>query len=208
MKDKFYNNIKNYLVNNENYKIIKDYSKNRSDLLTYYNVGKELVLAGKHYGDRILKKYSEKLTSELNKKYNETDLKRMRQFYYIIEKGVAMPHQLSWSHVIALLPIKNINAIKYYINASIKNCISYRQLRIMIKNKEYERLPKETREKLINDGEIEIKDLVPNPILIKNKNNEEIITEKSLHNLILEDIESFMNELGNSFSFVGSEYMN
>lgn len=42
--------------------------------------------------------------------------------------------------------------------------------------------------------------------MIKNKNNQEIITEKALHNLILEDIESFMKELGNSFCFIGSEY--
>ena len=51
-----------------------------------------------------------------------------------------------------------------------------------------------------------MKDLVPNPIIIRNKNNIEIVTEKVLHNLILEDIESFMRELGNSFSFIGSEY--
>lgn len=58
---------------------------------------------------------------------------------------------------------------------------------------------------MFND-EIEVKDLIPNPILIKNKNNIEIISEKVLHHLILEDIESFMKELGNSFSFIGSEY--
>lgn len=47
---------------------------------------------------------------------------------------------------------------------------------------------------------------MPNPILIKNKNNINIINEKTLHQLILEDIESFMKELGNSFCFIGSEY--
>ena len=47
---------------------------------------------------------------------------------------------------------------------------------------------------------------MPNPILINNKNNIEIATEKALHHLILEDIESFMKELGTSFSFIGSEY--
>ena len=56
------------------------------------------------------------------------------------------------------------------------------------------------------DENIEVKDLIPNPILIKNKNNIEIVSEKALHHLILEDIESFMKELGNSFSFIGSEY--
>lgn len=48
--------------------------------------------------------------------------------------------------------------------------------------------------------------MIPNPVLIKNVNSIEIITEKVLHNLILEDIESFMKELGNSFCFIGSEY--
>ena len=53
---------------------------------------------------------------------------------------------------------------------------------------------------------MEVKDLVPNSILIKNKNNIEIATERALHDLILEDIESFMKGLGNSYSFIGSEY--
>ena len=47
---------------------------------------------------------------------------------------------------------------------------------------------------------------MPNPIIIKNSNNYEFISEKVLQKLIVEDIESFMNELGNSFSFIGSEY--
>ena len=58
----------------------------------------------------------------------------------------------------------------------------------------------------MNSEKIDAKDLVPNPILIRNRNNIEIATEKALHHLILEDIESFMKELGNSFSFIGSEY--
>ena len=64
----------------------------------------------------------------------------------------------------------------------------------------------ETKNKIVSKDIIEVKDLVPNPILIRNRNNTEIVTEKALHNLILEDIESFMKELGNSFSFIGSEY--
>ena len=52
----YYNEIKNELVNNEITKRVKDYSKNRSDLTTYYNVGKLLSEAGKHYGESIIKK--------------------------------------------------------------------------------------------------------------------------------------------------------
>ena len=67
-------------------------------------------------------------------------------------------------------------------------------------------MPIETKNKIVSKDKIEVKDLVPNPILIRNRNNTEIVTEKALHNLILEDIESFMKELGNSFSFIGGEY--
>ena len=49
-------------------------------------------------------------------------------------------------------------------------------------------------------------DFVKNPVLIKNNFNYKEISEKVLKKLILENIESFMNELGNSFCFVGSEY--
>ena len=60
----YYKEIKNELVNNEIYKRAKDYSKNKSDLSTYYNVGKLLYKAGKHYKEGIIKNYSRKLTLE------------------------------------------------------------------------------------------------------------------------------------------------
>ena len=86
----YYNEIKNQIINNEVTKGIKDYSKNRSDLNTYYNVGKLLNEAGKHYGEGIIKEYSKKLTHEFGKGYGISNLKRMRQFYYLIEKGATM----------------------------------------------------------------------------------------------------------------------
>ena len=84
----YYNEIKNELINNEITKRVKDYSKNKSELTTAYNVGKLLNDAGKHYGDNIIGKYSEKLKLEVNKKYNTTNLKRMRQFYWTIKKRI------------------------------------------------------------------------------------------------------------------------
>ena len=132
----------------------------------------------------------------------------MKQFYSMFsdEKVSQLATQLTWSHYTELLSIKDSNKLSYYINVAKNNDLSKRELREKIKNKEYERLPSETKNKLILDDKIEAKDLVPNPILIRNKNNIEIFNEKALHNLILEDIESFMRELGNSFSFIGSEY--
>ena len=202
----YYNEIKQELINNEINRKVKNYSINKSDLNTYYNVGKMLSEAGKHYGEGIIKEYSERLTLDIGKGYGISNLKRMRQFYYIIEKGVALPHQLSWSHVLAILPIDNINEINYYIDISIKQNLSYRELRNKIKTNEYERLPQDTKNKLIEKEESNIVDFIKNPIMIKNNNNYEILSEKLLQKLILEDIESFMKELGNLFSFIGSEY--
>ena len=79
-----------------------------------------------------------------------TTLKRMRQFYLLIQKGVAMQHQLTISHINALLPLKNANEINYYMNLSINQNLGYRELRTRIKNKEYERLDDSTKKKLIN----------------------------------------------------------
>ncbi len=71
----YYDEIKAELVNNEINRTVKNYSANRRDLKTYYNVGKKLSEAGKRYGDGIIKEYSKKLTSELGKGYTPTRLK-------------------------------------------------------------------------------------------------------------------------------------
>ena len=200
----YYKEIKENLINNEIIKKVKDYSKNRSDLETYYKVGKLLSEAGKHYGEGIIKKYSIKLTNELGRGYSERSLKYMRQFY-IFQKGQPMAAELTWSHYIELLPIKDNNKIKYYINICIKNRLSRNDLRKRIKKKEYERLSKDAVEKIINNENIEIKESIKEPIIIETK-EKEIISEKVLQELIVENISEFMKELGEGYSFIDNEY--
>ena len=82
----YYNQIKDVLINNEVYKKVKDYSKNKNELNSYYEVGKLLVEAQggearAKYGNQLIKEYSEKLTKELGKGYSTRSLKYMRQFY-------------------------------------------------------------------------------------------------------------------------------
>ena len=210
----YYEQIKGLLISNEIYKRVKDYSKNRSELETYYNVGKLIVEAQggetrAKYGEGLIKDYSKKLIIELNdQKYSYRNLMNMRKFYLKFKSGKvnALRSQLSWSHYRELLSITDEKEIEYFINLALNNNLSYRELGKRIKSNEYKRLPIKTKNKLMIEDKIEIKDLVPNPILIRNKNNIDIVTEKTLHQLILEDIELFMKELGNSFSFIGSEY--
>ena len=104
----YYNEIRNELLNNEINRKVKNYSINRSDLNTYYNAGKMLNEAGKHYGEGIIKEYSRKLTVELGKVYTFTSLTRMKKFYMLIEKVATVSQQLSYGHYIELLLFDNI----------------------------------------------------------------------------------------------------
>ena len=202
----YYDEIKNELVNNEIYKRVKDYSKNKHDLSTYYNVGKLLSEAGKSYGDGIIKEYSKRLTSELKKGYSERNLRNMRRFYVVCEKWQTLSAILSWSHFCELLPLENIDEIKYYVQIAEANNLSVRELRNRIKSKEYERLDNKTKEKLINKEDTLVSDFIKDPIIINNSLNYIEISERVLEELILNDLENFLNQLGNGFSFIGSEY--
>jgi len=204
----YYNEIKNKLIDNEIYSKIKEYSKENHKIITYFEIGKLLYEAGSVYGDDIIGQYSKKLIKDVGKKYDKSTLFKIRKFYLVFsnEKVAPLVPQLSWSHCLILLPIKNIDKINYYIEQISSRKLSKRQLHDVIKSQEYERLPEETKTKLITNDKVNVKDLVKNPIVIKNPINYEIASEKVLQKLILEDIENFMKELGNSFCFIGSEY--
>ena len=204
----YYNEIKQELINNEINRKVKNYSINKSDLNAYYNVGKILSEAGKHYGEGIVKEYSQKLKIELGKSYSVRLLYRMLKYYDFISKGKlpTLSAKLSWSHYDEILRFDDVSKIAYYINISEKQNLSIRQLREKIKFNEYERLPEDAKNKLINNEESNIVDFVKNPIRIKNNKNYEILSEKVLQKLILEDIENFLEELGICFTFIKSEY--
>ena len=202
----YYNEIKENLINNEVTKKVKDYSKNRNDLNTYYNVGKLLAEAGKHYGEGIIKEYSRRLTIEIGHGYSKRNLWLMLKLFELIEKVQTVSAQLTWSHYCELLAIEDTNKINYYIKISEQQNLSVRELRIKIKNNEYERLDEETKLKLINKENTEVKDFIKEPIIIKNSLNYNDVSEKVLKKLILEDIPSFLEELGTGFSFIKDEY--
>ena len=209
----YYKEIKNELINNEVYKRVKDYSKNKNELSTYYNVGKLLIEAQggedkAKYGNALIKEYSEKLTNEIGRGYTFSALSRMRQFYLLSEKIATLSQQLTWSHYCELLVFDNVDEINYYIKQTEIYNLSVRELREKIKSKEYQRLDDNTKLKLINKEETVVSDFIKNPIVIRNKYNidKESITEKILQRLILEDIPSFLKELGEGFTFVENEY--
>ena len=201
----YYNEIKEALIKNEIYKKVKDYSKNKSDLNAYFEVGRLIVEAQggekrAKYGNKLIKEYSERLTRELGKGYKVSNLKNMRQFYLIFKKRQALLGELTWSHYIELIRLNSMKEIDYYIYITRVQNLSYRELHERIKSKEYERIGfKEELEKP------KINTLIKNPIMIKVKNKNERLSEYALHRSILENIDDFLVELGIGFTYVGSE---
>ena len=204
----YYEEIKNKIIDNEIYCKVKDYSKERNTVNTYFEIGRLLTEAGGKYGDNIIEEYSKKLVVEVGKKYNRRTLFRMKQFYKVFsnEKVSTMLTQLTWSHYLLLLPLNNYDEIIYYINISKQHNLTQRQLDEKIKSKEYERLSESAKTKLIANEQPLLPDLVKNPILIKNTNKYTEISEKVLQQIILEDIKNFMQELGTGFCYISNEY--
>ena len=112
MEEKYYNQIKEKIIDTELTIKVKDYSKNKVILDNYYEIGRLLVEAqgGEErakYGDQLIKKYSKELIMSVDKKYSYRTLFRIRQFYIIFkdEKVSTLSTQLSWSHYCELLSL-------------------------------------------------------------------------------------------------------
>ena len=203
----YYNEIKNKLIDNEVYSKVKDYSKERHKVITYFEIGRLLTEAGGKYGDNVIDEYSQKLVVEVGKKYNRRTLFRMKQLYNIFsnEKVSTLWTQLTWSHLRLLFSLET-DSMNYYIKDTINKNLSVRELEFKIKSNEYERLQESTKNKSAEQKESDLVDFIKNPILIKNSNKYDIFSEKVLQKLILEDIVSFMKELGTGFSFINNEF--
>ena len=196
----YYNKIRDEFLKNEVRRKVDNYVRNRNDLMTYYNVGRLIVEAQggevrAKYGDGLIKEYSIKLTEEFGRGYSIRNLKYIRKFYLYVEKGQTMSAQLSWSHYVELIKLKDINEINYYIDICVNNNIDVRTLRDKIKAHEYQRLDNNTKNKLINKDNVEVNDFIKNPIMIKNIYDYDDISELMLKELIIRDMENFLLEL-------------
>ena len=121
----YYKEIKTKILETENYERIKEYSKERYKILTYYEIGRLLSEAETEYGEKIIDQYSEKLKVEVGKKYNRRTLFRMKQLYNTFnnEKVSPLVSQLTWTNALVIMSLKDMNKMYYYIVQ--KSNISY-----------------------------------------------------------------------------------
>ena len=206
MEENYLENIRGFIISEQARTIVRDYNANKSKLETYYNIGKELAEAGKHYGEGIVKTYAEKLTKEFGKGFQYKELYKMLQFYNLIEKVGTVCRQLTWSHYRYLLSLKNLEDVKYYIDVTIRNNLSVRELIDRIKSDEYGRLPLETKLKLKEEKEVSQPEMVPSTILIPYNKTKEQLTEKVLEEAIVTNISYIMKQLGEGYSFIDKQY--
>ena len=212
----YYNEIKNILVDNAIGRKIREYKSNQKDLESYYNVGKLLVEAqgGEErakYGNGLIKEYSKRLTSELGKGYSIQNLKNMRRFYLVVEKRQSLIVQfkslnISWTFIIKLLKLNDVNELLYYINCINKMNLTTRELDSKLKSKEYERLNSKIKEKLVKQEEVSVKDKIPDPIVLEGLEYKERLTEKIVQKWIDENPTLFCKSLGEGYSYIESQY--
>ena len=208
MEEQYYISIKEKLLKSEIYDKARDYAKDRNKVKVYYETGELLSKAGKDYGKNIIKQYSEKLMIEVGKKYNERNLRYMRQFYELFNsiKWNPMGSKLNWSHFRELLILNYKEEILYYIKICEDNNLSKNQLHERIRNKEYDRISAVTKNKILNNCKLDLPDIIPNPIVIKVNNTLEKLTEYALKELILNNLDDFLLQLGSGFTYIGNEY--
>ena len=212
----YYNEIKSILVDNAIGRKVREYKSNQKDLESYYNVGKLLVEAqgGEErakYGNGLIKEYSKRLTSELGKGYSIQNLKNMRRFYLVVEKRQSLIVQfkslnISWTFIIKLLKLNDVNELLYYINCINKMNLTTRELDSKLKSKEYERLDSKIKEKLVKQEEVSVKDKIPDPIVLEGLEYKERLTEKIVQKWIDENPTLFCKSLGEGYSYIESQY--
>lgn len=155
------------------------------------------------YGKQIVPTVSAQLENKYGRNFTEKNVRRMLRFaeqFTDRQIVVTLSRQLSWSHFIELLPIKNPEAKLFYANQVSGHLMSVRDLRKQIATKTFERTA------IANTQTVQIENSLPNtfkdPYLLDFLNLGNAYLEKDLEQAILYELEKFILELGKGFTFV------
>jgi predicted nuclease of restriction endonuclease-like (RecB) superfamily len=181
---------------------------NSSLTVLFWHVGKRILshnLKNKRaeYGKQIVVTVSRELVLKYGRNYEEKNLRRMIQFaekYTNIENVVTLSRHLSWSHFLALIPLDSPKARDFYGNLVYENLIGVRELRKQIGQKVHERTEKADIQ-LHNANNIE-KGIFKDPYFLDFLELKDGYLENDLESAILKELELFILELGNGFTFV------
>jgi len=176
--------------------------------LVYWQVGNKInqhILENKRadYGKEVVATVSTQLIEHFGKSFQLRNLRRMMQFAELFpDFGIVSPlaTQLSWSHFVEILPIKNEDKRRFYAQKSAEESWSKRELRRQIERKAYER--KEIAKVQLTESPAEIQNSFKDPYFLDFLGLKEGYLENDLENAILKELESFILELGKGFAFI------
>lgn len=192
---------------------------NNAMVEAYWNIGRVIVekQGGKdkaEYGTALLKNLSKEMTKEFGKGFTLTNLKYMRQFYLTFPKSHALSDQLSWTHYRLLMRVENENARNFYLEESIKENWSTRQLERQITTLFYERiLSSKNKNKVAQEiyklepQRKQPEDIIKDPYVLEFLGLPENMDflEKNLEQALIDHMQKFLLELGRGFSFVARQ---
>lgn len=197
-------------------------SINQELLLTYWQVGKEIVITEQNNqidnqtSRQIILRLSKQLTKEIGRGFSRSNLFNMRRFYIEYPNVQSLSGHLSWTHICELLIIEDKNKRSFYEKETINSSWSIRELKRQINSSLYERLllskgvdNKNTLRRLSEKGQ-ELNsagDILKSPYVFEFLGIPENkpILEKDLETKLIRHIEDFLLELGKGFMFVGSQ---
>ena len=192
---------------------------NSAMITAYWLIGKRIVVEeqqGKeraNYGEQILKKLSQQLTTEFGNGFSYANLKNMRKFYmtYPDQKGYTLCSQLTWSHNRLIMRVENSVAREWYLQEASAENWSVRQLERNIHSCYYQRMlsaGNTEQTPTIVKKTPDIKDFIKDPYVLEfvglpaYPNHR----EKPLEDALIANMQQFLLELGKGFSFVGRQY--
>lgn len=215
MDEIFYSNIKQILESARNRVY---HAANFAMVEAYWEIGKQIVdeqggADRAEYGAGLIKELSAQLTADFGKGFTMTNLKYMRLFYLAFPNRHTLCDQLSWSHYRLLLSVENEPARQFYINETVKNNYSVRQLKRQINSFFYERLLS-SHDKTGVSKEIQKlepskhpEDIIRDPYVLEflGLHPNDDFYESDLENALITHLQKFLLELGRGFSFVARQ---
>ena len=184
---------------------------NREVTLMYWEVGQyinSIVLSDgrAEYGKKILPELAAKLMAKYGKSFSERNLYRMMLFATRFSDAEILPElaaKLNWSHFIELLTLKTDEARLYYAKDAVSRNYGSKELRRQISRKAFERR-EIANTSLLPESTVPF-DVFKDPYLLDVLGLKDNYLEADLEKAILADLESFILEFGNGFSFVARQ---
>ena len=176
--------------------------------LLFWQIGKRIndeILLNKRadYAKQIVPTVSTQLEAKYGRNFEEKNLRRMIQFatqFADLSIVVPLARQLSWSHFLVLIPLKNVEAKLFYAQKAIEEVWGKRELRNQISRKAFER--QEIANKQLSTSQPELLNVFKDPYLLDFLNLKNTYLENDLEKAILQELESFILELGKGFAFM------